>query len=124
VSNARYSITLIFLLTTLIGCAHVPTSTPTMSGDWLLQLNSGEEFPVSINQVDPSNIFINADEVQISGRYGLTSNNLTLLDANQSRISEVEFIGKNDGSWVMVKAPLAARIGYQLGGSSLTKMEN
>jgi hypothetical protein len=95
-----------------------------MSGDWLLQLNNGEEFPVSINQVDGSNIFINADKVQISGRYSLNSNYLTLLKANQPRITGVEFIGKNDGSWVMVKAPSAARIGYQLGGSSLTKMEN
>lgn len=118
--NAKFGITLIFLLTTLIGCANAPN----MSGDWLLQLNSGEEFPVSINQVDSSNVFINADEVQISGRYSLTKNNLTLLEANQSRISEVEFVCKNDGSWVMVKAPLAPRIGYQLGGSSLTKMEN
>ncbi len=107
-----------------MGCVHVPTSTTTMSGEWLLQLNSGEEFPVSINQVDRSNIFINADKVQISGRYSLTNNNLTLLKANQPRISGVEFIGKNDGSWVMVEAPSAARIGYQLGGSSLTKVIN
>ena len=33
-------------------------------------------------------------------------------------------IGKDDGSWVMVEAPSAARIGYQLGGSFLTKIIN
>jgi len=95
-----------------------------MSGDWLLQLNNGEEFPVSINQVDPSNIFISADELQLSGRYSLINNNLIMLEANQPRVSGVEFIGKNDGSWVVLKAPSAARIGHQLGGSSLTKILN
>jgi hypothetical protein len=94
-----------------------------MSGDWLLQLNSGEEFPISINQVDLSNIFINADKLQISGRYVLSNNHLTLIKANQPRISGVEFIRKDDESWVMLKAPPTARIGYQLGGSSLTKIK-
>lgn len=117
---AKYGITLLFVLTALVGCAHTPTS--TMSGDWLLQLNNGEEFPVSINQVDLSNIFINADKVQLSGRYSLTNNNLIMLEANQPRISGVEFIGKNDGSWVVLKAPSAARVGYQLAGGSLTKI--
>ena len=69
-------------------------------------------------------VVINADKVQISGRYSLINNNLIMLEANQPRVSGVEFIGKNDGSWVVLKAPSAARIGYQLGGSSLTKILN
>jgi len=124
VSRAGLDIALMFMLSTVAGCAHVQTSPTNLSGDWTLQLNSGEAIPVSIRQVDLSNIFINADQVQISGRYSLIGNNLTLLKANQPRISGVEFIGKDDGSWVMVEAPSAARIGYQLGGSFLTKIIN
>ena len=100
------------------------TSPANLSGDWLLHLGNGEEIAVNINQVDASNIFINADRIHISGRYALAGNHLTLLDAKQPRISGVELIGKNDGSWIVIAAPTAARTGYQLEGSSLTRAVN
>jgi hypothetical protein len=116
----KYGITLFYLIV-LVGCANVPT--PTMSGNWLLQLNSGDQFLVSINEVSPSNIFINADNIQLSGHYSLTNNYLTLIKANQPRISNIKFVGKYDGSWVMVDSPSATRTGYQLSGSSLTRIQ-
>ena len=89
----------------------------------MLKFNSGEKFPLSINQVGPGNIFINAEEIQLSGRYSLANNHLTLIKSNQPRISGVKFIGKHNGSWAIVESPSTARTGYQLGGSSLTRIQ-
>lgn len=102
-------------------CACVANQDKSLDGAWLLKTNSGESYSVNITQLSPETIIIDAEEILLSGRYQVDGKFIYLLEANQPRISSVEFTLAEDGKYYVTKSPSAARIGIQLKGSSITR---
>lgn len=114
---------LLGFLVFLSACASVVTQKPSLSGKWLLTTNSGDIHIINIRQLSPKVILVDAEKTFLSGRYQIDNRKISLIEANQPRISNIEFTLAENGKYYITKVPSAARMGVQLKGGSLTRIE-
>jgi hypothetical protein len=108
----------------ITACSPIQTKDISLNGSWILTTTSGATYPVTIQQISPEQIIINADEIFLSGRYLLSKNRITSVDLNQPRIKNIELVRTDDGRYVITQPPLTARFGIQLKESFLSRSSN
>ncbi|MBU2224628.1 MAG: hypothetical protein KKB00_11365 [Gammaproteobacteria bacterium] len=80
-------------------------------------------YPVQISHLNAEELMLTSPLAEISGRYRIQDKKLTMLKANQPRISGIEFELNTSNNWVITNAPPAARLTTPLFGATLARQQ-
>jgi len=108
----------------ITACTPMQIKDVSLSGSWILTTTDGTTYPVTIHQLSPEQIVINANEVFLSGRYSVAEGRITSVELNQPRVKDIEFVRSGDDRYFLTQAPPSARFGIQLKESSLSRSTN
>jgi len=113
---AKHIFSIISLL--LVSCA----STSPSPGQWVLTVGN-VEYPVQISHLDSDELMLTSSLSEIGGRYSVQDKKMTMLKANQPRISGVQFELNTSNIWVVTKAPPAARLTNPIFGATMVRKQ-
>lgn len=98
------------------------SSMTSLQGQWVLAIGQ-TTYPVQISHLNTEELMLTSTLVDISGRYQVRDKKLTMLKANQPRISGIEFELNTSNNWVITNAPPAARLTTPLFGAILARKQ-
>jgi len=81
------------------------------------------EYPVQISHLDSDELMLTSSLSEIGGRYSVQDKKMTMLKANQPRISGVQFELNTSNIWVVTKAPPAARLTNPIFGATMVRKQ-
>ncbi len=98
------------------------SSTPLLEGHWILSVGQAT-YPVQISHLNDDELMLTSSLAEISGRYRVLKKKLSMVKANQPRISGIEFELNTSNNWVITNSPPAARLTTPLFGATLARQQ-
>lgn len=96
------------------------TSTAPLQGGWILTVGQST-YPVQISHLGDDEVMLTSSLAEISGRYSVRNKKMTMVKANQPRISGIEFELNTENNWVITNSPPSARLTTPVFGATLAK---
>jgi hypothetical protein len=91
-----------------------------MKGEWTLSVGQNT-YPVEISYLNNNDLMLTSTLEDISGRYIIQDNKMTMLNAIQPRISGVIFELSTANHWIITKSPTTSRLTNPILGATLVK---
>jgi hypothetical protein len=120
----KFRLSIVFRLFTtafallLVSCSSIPS----LQGNWVLAVGQ-TTYPVQISHLNDDELMLTSSLAEISGRYRVLKKKLTMVKANQPRISGIEFELNTSNNWVITNSPPAARLTIPLFGATLARQQ-
>ena len=98
------------------------TSTAPLQGTWTLTVGQST-YPVQISHLDDDEFMLTSSLTEISGRYSIRNKKMTMVKANEPRISGIEFELNTQNSWIITNSPPSARLTTPIFGGTLARKQ-